>query len=244
MVDYHCHILPGVDDGSKTLEESLEMAQQLVSAGFRHVYCTPHCITGLYDLSLRQIYDSVAQLQQAIADSGLPLLLEVGMEYYLDDFFFDRLRNPIPLGDSRLLLFELPSFGDVRLLPAAVARILSHGLTPVLAHPERYFAFNRNKEAAGVAGHFRLERWFEREASLPPSLLEAVDMGCQLQADLGSFNRVYGKHTERLALLLQNLGMYTYYGSDGHHPAQLRRILHNNKGLLNLKRAVKVGPNT
>lgn len=241
MIDYHCHILPGVDDGSKTLKDSLDMAQQLVSAGFRHVYCTPHCITGLYDLPLRQIYDSVAQLQQAVADSGIPLLLAAGMEYYLDDFFFDRLRNPMPLGDSNLLLFELPSSGNAELLPEAVAKILEHGLTPVLAHPERYFALKRNKKSAGFR-RFQRDLQFESETALPPVLLEVLGLGCQLQADLGSFNGVYGKNTENLALLLQSRGVYTYYGSDGHHPAQLKRVLQNNKVLFNLMPEGKIRP--
>jgi len=244
MIDYHCHILPGIDDGSKTLEDSLNMARQLFSAGFKRVCCTPHCITGLYDHPLKQIHDSIAQLQHAVADAGIPLLLKAGMEYYLDDFFFDRLRNPLPLGDTNLLLFELPSSGDVRLLPEAVDRILIHGLTPVLAHPERYFASNQNKESVGLAQSLRRELGFEREVSLPPFLLKALDRGCQLQADLGSFTGVYGKHIEKLALLLQNRGMYAYYGSDGHNPAQLEKVLRNNKVLFNLKTSIKVGLNT
>ncbi|MDD2558525.1 MAG: CpsB/CapC family capsule biosynthesis tyrosine phosphatase [Desulfuromonadaceae bacterium] len=240
MIDYHCHILPRIDDGSKTLEDSLAMARQLVIAGFRHVYCTPHCITGLYDLPVSQISASVVQLQQAVTDSGIPLLLEAGMEYYSDGFFFDRLRDPMLLGDSNLLLFELPSSGDAELLPEAVSRILSHGLTPVLAHPERYFASSRNRGSARLARRLRRELWFEREISLPTLLLQALDMGCLLQADLGSFNGTYGKHTETFAWLLQDRGLYTYYGSDGHSPAHLERVLRDNKALLNLEIAIKV----
>jgi len=231
MIDYHCHILPALDDGCHTVEESVAMARRLVAAGVSRVYCTPHCISGLYDFSAEQVRAAVAALQQVFDVEGIPLLLETGMEYYLDDFFPDRLEQPMTLGKTNLLLFELPSSADARMLPEAARAIKKRGLTPLLAHPERYFAGARQQQGVADFVHSCLNRLSPRHESLNPlpcALLEAMNLGCLLQADLGSFNGVYGLNVRRLASLFQEWGVYSCVGSDGHRPRQLEKILTNN----------------
>ena len=230
MIDYHCHILPGLDDGCQNEEESIDMARQLVDAGFSRAYCTPHCITGLYDFSAEQVREAVTALQQVLDSEGIPFQLETGMEYYLDDFFLDRLENPMTLGKTNLLLFELPSSGDVRILPDAVRWIKKRGLVPVLAHPERFFAGKRQQSVVEF-----VQRCFNRLSPnrnavdlLPSDLLEAMNLGCLLQADLGSFNGVYGPNAKRLAMSFQKQEMYACVGSDGHNPRHAQRILTDN----------------
>jgi len=231
MIDCHCHILPGLDDGCRTEKESIAMARQLVTAGFSRVFCTPHCITGLYDFSGEQVSAAVAALQQQLDREGIALQLETGMEYYLDDFFLGRLEHPMPLGKTNLLLFELPSSGDVRMLPQAVCEIKKRGLKPVLAHPERFFAGKLQLTVVDF-----VQRWLTRHPAdlLPAALRDVVDQGCLLQADLGSFNGVYGANARRLAMLLQQQGMYACIGSDGHNPRQAERILRDNYWLVEL----------
>jgi len=227
MIDYHCHILPGLDDGCRTVEESIMMARQLNAVGFSRVCCTPHCITGLYDFSAEQIMVAVAALQQRLDREGITLRLETGMEYYLDDFLLDRLdrHRPMTLGKTDLLLFELPSSGDVCLLPETVRWMKKRGLQPVLAHPERFFAGKKQQTMVDFVQH-----WLTRHPAdfLPAALLEVVEQGCLLQADLGSFNGVYGANVRRLAMLLQQQGMYACVGSDGHSPRQAETILRDN----------------
>jgi protein-tyrosine phosphatase len=230
MIDYHCHILPGLDDGCQSVKEAIGMAGRLHHAGFTRIYCTPHCITGLYDISSEQLLDSVARLQLVLEDNDIPLTLIPGMEYYLDDFFVNRLEDPVTLGDSELLLFEIPSNADVSILHEAVLQIKNHGLLPVMAHPERYFFAEFNR---GLADYIRT--WWRGIHTqshvlqdLPESLRKTIDLGCYLQADMGSFNGLYGREVQQLALTLRELGLYSFYGSDGHNCTQLERILTDN----------------
>lgn len=230
MIDYHCHILPGLDDGCPSDKEAVCMARQLRKAGFAQIYCTPHCITGLYDISTEQLLDSVKRLQLILEDNDIPLTLIPGMEYYLDDFFVNRLENPVTLGDSKLLLFELPSNADASILHDAVLQIKKKGMLPVMAHPERFFSSQLNR---GIADCLRI--WWQclrkprrTLQDLPSSLLKAIDLGCYLQADMGSFNGLYGKEVQKLAITMRELGLYSYYGSDGHNCEQLERILTDN----------------
>ena len=93
MIDYHCHILPGIDDGCADLDESLELAQVLTTAGFTEVYCTPHCIHGVYNNTPSAVRAAVEQLQEQLTREGIPLRLSPGMEYYLDEYFSQKLTD-------------------------------------------------------------------------------------------------------------------------------------------------------
>lgn len=233
MIDYHCHILPGLDDGCQDVKEALAMARHLQGAGFTQVCCTPHCITGLYDISAQQLSDSVAELQSMLKYNDISLELIPGMEYYVDDYFIKRLEHPVTLGDSKLLLFELPFNADAAILYDTVLQIINRGLLPVMAHPERFFASQLNRGITDFIGTLwrricaRSQVFFD----LPASLREAIDLGCYLQADIGSFNGMFGHEVQQLAIMLRELGVYSYYGSDGHNCAQLERVLADNKYL-------------
>jgi len=229
MIDYHCHILPGLDDGCRDVTEAVDMARQLLEAGFTRIYCTPHCITGLYEITPAQVKAAVAELRAVFKAEGVPMELDCGMEYYVDDFLADRLDCPMPLGNTRLLLFELPTKAEVENLYTAVTRIKNCGLLPLLAHPERFFAANmgmrdRIRFSLQRAGILGCSEPADR-GMVPESLLDAVKMGCFLQADIGSFAGIYGKRTQKFARVLQKLGFYSCYGSDGHNSSQLKRVL-------------------
>lgn len=137
MIDYHCHLLPALDDGPRTLAEALIMAQSLADFGFRVVHCTPHCIAGHYEFSPVEVRAAVDRLQSALDKAGIPVQLRPGMEYSLDDGFPRFAANLLPLGDSRLVLCEAPP----QALPGGVAAMLElivvQGFVPLLAHPER-----------------------------------------------------------------------------------------------------------
>ncbi len=224
MIDYHCHLLPGIDDGSRTLTEALEMARLLARLGYQEVHCTPHCITGLYETAPDEVRSRVTELQQACERGGVGLRLWPGMEYYLDDFFFDRLDTAVPLGQSRLLLFELPSAGDVHRLKEAIFQIRRRGLFPLLAHPERFAAL---RPAAPAPCRWRLGRRSVAAgdmAHFPLIVKELLAMGCLFQADIGSFSGLYGAEAQRAALAFLKRGYYAFLGSDGHRPEQLQRV--------------------
>ena len=135
--DYHCHLLPGLDDGSASVAESLEMARLLAEAGFAEVYCTPHCMKGVYDTTPQAVRAGVAELQRAVDLAGIALRLQPGMEYYLDEYFPAALEKPVPLGETGMLLVEAPSQAHPELVQENIFLAVRQGFTPLFAHPER-----------------------------------------------------------------------------------------------------------
>lgn len=208
MIDYHCHILPGIDDGAKDLAESLEMARLLARAGFREVCCTPHCIRGGYDTTPGQVQEGVAELEEALNEEGIGLRLRSGMEYYLDEFFLD-LPELQPLGESRLVLLEAPGQANAEVVREGVERVFALGYTPIIAHPER-------------------SEIFKTLAPSPQSLPEGV----LFQANLGSFTGFYGPQVQRRAYDLLRAGRYAALGSDGHDAGRLAGVLEAWQGKL------------
>lgn len=230
MIDYHCHILPGLDDGSRTMAESLEMATALHDAGYSCVHCTPHCISGLYDIPVDEVRQAVDELQEQLHAARIPLWLKVGMEYYLDDSFVARLDNPLTIGDTRMLLFELPARGNLDALKEAIFQIRKRGLIPLLAHPERYPTLMPRSEHGNYLRRLMggAQQTTQSEVNiLPPIVTEIIDMGCRLQGDLGSFNGIYGEQAQHAAYQYWRSGCYACYGSDGHRVDQLQKALAN-----------------
>src|SRR4051812_43021892 len=103
MIDLHCHILPGLDDGAPDLSMSLEMAKTFAAQGVTVVACTPHILPGLYQNSGPQIRKATAQLQQAIDEEGISLRLVSGADNHIVPDFVTGLRSGhlLPLGDTR-----------------------------------------------------------------------------------------------------------------------------------------------
>jgi len=235
MIDYHCHILPGVDDGCRDLDESLALAQVLTAAGFKEVHCTPHCIHGVYDNTPSSVRTAVEQLQQQITREGIPLRLHAGMEYYLDEYFPHKLSDVQPLGESSLLLVEFPmQHIDPEQIKEQIFQIVRKGYTPVLAHPERYQFLIPQEETAGLLDGFK--RLFgkaqqESELSVPGLLAELQQQGCLLQGNIGSLVGYYGRKVQENAERFQRAGFYRFWGSDGHHPEPTARFLEKAKGL-------------
>lgn len=137
MIDYHCHLLPGFDDGPESVDESLDMARALARFGFREVCCTPHCIKGQYEFSPVEVRDAVRKLQERLDLAGIAMRLHAGMEYYLDECFTRFAANLLPLGESRVVLCEAPPQAPPGLVADMAGLIVVQGFIPLIAHPER-----------------------------------------------------------------------------------------------------------
>ena len=109
MIDWHCHLLPGLDDGPATMDESVEMAAALRKVGFASVYCTPHLIKGCFDADNDAVRETLTALQAMLHDENIDLRLLPGREYCLDEFLFDYLKDPLPLGETKYNMLELPN---------------------------------------------------------------------------------------------------------------------------------------
>lgn len=139
MIDLHCHILPGVDDGAATLGGSLEMARAQVDDGVTIVACTPHILPGLYYNSGSQIRKAVQRLQDVLDQEGIALRLAAGADNHIVPDFVSGLRTGhlLSLGDSRYVLVEPPHHVVPPRLEELFFTLLAAGYVPILTHPER-----------------------------------------------------------------------------------------------------------
>lgn len=224
-VDYHCHLLPGIDDGARHLEDSLAMARLLVAAGFGVVHCTPHCIRGVYDTTPEMVLEAVTELQSKLNSAGVELELRPGMEYFLDEYFPEALANPVPLGNSKMLLVEAPMNGHPLMVQENIFHAVRQGFTPLFAHPERVPFLAPSREREGVFGRIRfllIPQKTSSEMTLGNARLDMLrQQGCLFQGNVGSFAGHYGRGIQKRAHLFQQAGLYDFYGSDGHRPEPL-----------------------
>lgn len=219
MIDWHCHILPGLDDGPERAEESVAMARCLAEAGFSEIYCTPHRIPDTFDTTSGSVQRGVAALQALIDREGVQLQLHPGTEYYLDENF--TLNDLQTLGDTRFLLVEFPTRASDAIVLEHLQRILESGLTPVIAHPERSDLLSPHRRPGGSE---RFRSLFGRSSSAP-SLSLLRRMGCLFQGNVGSFAGRYGEEVRRRARHLLCEGVYSHFGSDAHRSVELARTL-------------------
>src|SRR6185312_7016156 len=134
MIDLHCHILPGIDDGAADLSVSIAMARAQVADGVSVVACTPHILPGLYANSGPQIRSCTQHLQQILKNEGIPLQLVPGADNHIVPDFVERLRSGdlLPLADSRYVLVEPPHQVAPPRLEDLFFNILAAGYVPIL----------------------------------------------------------------------------------------------------------------
>ena len=194
--DRHSHILPGVDDGVKTLEESLEVLAYGESLGIKHWWCTPHIMEDCANTTA-QLKERFASLCQAYKGS---IKLHLAAEYMLDTVFDQRLKEGdlLTMEDDTILV-EVSVIAEPYDLTGMLSDILSAGYRPLLAHPERY--------------RYLTEKDFEK----------LHDMGVQFQLNLGSVTGYYGPVAEKKAKWILKKGWYTTAGSDCHRLSSLKK---------------------
>ncbi len=198
-VDLHCHLLPGVDDGAKSLEDSLEMARALVDLGFSTVAPSPHARPEYAPVEL--VEARLSETRAALAREGIPLTLGRNAENVLDEAFLRSLGTPAArmLGAGAYVLVELPYTTPVPALPDVLFRMRTKGVRPVIAHPERCLEFERKGRAA-----------------------EAVRAGALLQLDVGALTGRYGGGAKKLARAFLEEGLYALGATDLHAPVGAR----------------------
>lgn len=139
--DCHCHVIPGVDDGSRNLDESIEMLRLLHEAGAREVVATSHIFPGRFPNEPEGLRPAFEALQSAAAEKGLPVQLTLGAEHYLDETLLERVKanRVISFGAEKYVLFETFTGEQTPVGLFEVVHELSHrGYTPLVAHIERY----------------------------------------------------------------------------------------------------------
>lgn len=198
MIDLHCHILPGIDDGAKTIQDSLAMAQMAVDQGITHILCTPHHNNGQYTNPPEVVISQVATLQKALDDQGIALSLFEGQEVRISgDLLTQIKKNDILFADlsNRYILIELPTAEIPLYAETVMFELLSQGKIPIIVHPERNAKFIED----------------------PNRLIPFLQMGVLTQLTAPSYVGVFGKKIEKTAKLMLAHNMIHMMASDAHN---------------------------
>lgn len=152
MIDFHCHILPGIDDGSPDMETSLEMARISLASGVTHIVTTPHGSSSDIASILRKRDEALEALSKRLAEENMPIKLLPGLEYYADGHSSDlnlvplNARCGLPPYENRPILVELPMSVDVSFAENLLFNAQLAGMPLVLAHPSRYNDFKKHAD--------------------------------------------------------------------------------------------------
>ena len=200
FTDWHCHILPGVDDGVQTMEEALQILAEYERLGVKEVWLTPHVMEDVPNTT-QHLRERFAELQAAYQGK---VALNLASENMLDNLFEERLNKNdlLPIGkDGRHLLVETSYFNPPMGLQNILLRIKAKGYFPILAHPERY--------------QYMAESDYQKLKS----------MNILFQLNRFSLFGLYGKEVQKRAKTLQKQGMYNYIGTDLHRISTLQNAL-------------------
>ena len=196
MIDLHCHLLPGVDDGAADLDVSLEMARIAVADGIGTVACTPHIFPGVYENTGDAIRQMARALQAALENAEIPLSLTYGADAHLDPQLLSGLRSgKVPsIGGTRYFLLEPPHHFPPPRLREFVFNALTQGYIPVLTHPERL-------------------AWIEDRFDL---IREIAEGGAIIQITAASVTGQFGSRPKYWSERLLDEEMVGLLASDGH----------------------------
>lgn len=198
MIDIHCHILPGFDDGARDIQDTLEMASLAQASGVRVIVATPHCnVPGEPDNYYSSRYrDAFYSACKALEEERIPVKLLPGMEvfatYDLPELIMQK--KVLTINQSDYLLMEFAFDEDPEFVEIMVDRIKEINIKPVIAHPERYEFIKNDVE---FAKHL-------------------VNKGCIFQANKGSLTGRYGRRSEETVYRLLRRNLISVVASDAH----------------------------
>lgn len=202
-VDMHSHFIPGIDDGAKTMRESVEMITTMAELGYRKVITTPHIMGDFYKNTPEIILTGLEQVRREVKAAGVEIEIEAASEYYFDYELESKLEKErlLTFGNN-YLLFEVSYMNAPDNLDGLIFRMQTGSYTPVLAHPERYPYW------------FRDLKNFEK----------LKDKGVLFQLNLNSLTGHYSPATQKIAEQMIDKGWYEFVGTDCHHSGHLELL--------------------
>ena len=192
MIDFHSHILPQTDDGSISIEETIDILKEAKQVGFTKVISTSHYLEGYYESDENER----TELLEKIKQENLGIELYLGSEIYVSENMIDFLKEKkaSSINNSRYVLFELPMGNETMLAKEMIYRLIENNYVPVIAHPERYSYVQDN----------------------PEYVKELLEMGAMFQSNYGSIIGLYGKKAEKTVKKLLKENLIQFMGSDVH----------------------------
>lgn len=193
--DLHSHLLPGIDDGVQTLEESIDVLKHLSSLGYKRVITTPHVMGDYYQNSAANILPLLDQIQNELVRQHIPITIQASAEYMVDDALLEKIDtgNILPFGQNHVLI-EMPFMEPSPNLTEILFALRINGFKPVLAHPERYVYFGLN----------------------PKKYHELWDTELLFQVNINSLIGYYSPQVQKTAEYLIENKMVSMIGSDTH----------------------------
>ena len=196
MIDMHTHIIPGVDDGSNSVEETLNMIKEAKEAGFTDIFMTSHFLTHYYEITPKEIVFWKEKLQEILDYQNIHINLHSGMEIYISNRMEELIKEKeiLTLGNSRYMLIELPLTTTINYLEHVLYFLQSVSIVPIIAHPERYKCVHEN----------------------PDLISTYIDKGGLIQCNYGSILGQYGNNAKKIIKILLKKRQVHFLGSDCH----------------------------
>ena len=196
MIDIHSHILNNVDDGSKSLENTIEILKKAEQAGFSDIVLTPHYIEGYYENTKSLIKEKIAELKKELYKQDIIVELHQGNEIMLTENTPKLLNESkiATIANSRYVLFEVPLSNRMLNLEQIAYVLKANGYIPILAHPERYAFIQED----------------------PNEIIDIIKLGVLIQSNYGSFIGQYGRTAKEVVEVLLENHLINFLGTDVH----------------------------
>lgn len=202
-VDIHSHLLPGIDDGAKTIAETLKLGKAFQEIGISQFVTTPHIKHHFWDNSSGTIVSNQKETALKLEENGIKIPFRAAAEYFMDDWFENHFKTEklLTLKDNYVLV-EISYISPPAQLHKTLFDLQVAGYIPVLAHPERYLYYHQN---------------FREYEKLKKS-------GCLFQLNLLAAVGYYGSGVTKISEELLKKGMYDFVGSDVHHHNHIKEL--------------------
>lgn len=193
--DMHSHLIPGIDDGAKTIEDSVDLIRRLYEMGFKKLITTPHIMSDFYKNTPENILSGLEKVKSAVKAANIPISLFAAAEYYIDDGFIKKLETEklLTFGEN-YLLFEVSYINCPDNINEIIFKMMVMGYKPIMAHPERYPFWYKN---------FDQYKQFK-------------DNGVLLQLNTNSLCGYYGHEAKKIAEKLIDNNLVDLLGTDTH----------------------------
>lgn len=202
--DMHSHLIPGIDDGAQTLEESMALIKGLMAQGYTTLITTPHVMSDFYRNSPETILAGLEVLRAEVAKENLNVTLYAAAEYYLDRDFSKKIKEEklLSFGKENYVLFELSYLNEPDSIHRTIFDLQVAGYKPILAHPERYpFYYDKFKTYADIK-----------------------EKGALLQLNINSLTGYYSMPTKGIAERLIDEGLIDFVGTDCHKTGHVKLL--------------------
>lgn len=197
MIDIHCHILPDVDDGAKTIEDTIQMAKAAVEEGISTIIATPHHKNSKYDNTKSFIEDKVREINEVLKGENIPLTIVPGQETRIYGEIVEDMKKGdlLPLNNTQYFFIELPSSHVPRYTERLLYDLQLEGYVPIIVHPERNQEFFKS----------------------PDLLYKFVKNGCLTQVTAASIAGYFGKKIKKFSIQLIEANLTHFIASDAHN---------------------------